>query len=188
MLFRSSDIYAKKYLQLFYDTTKQYCDSLKINLNNWVFDTSDIAKYNANAGVSETRAMSYHTDYQQEKSMEPGNKFNTTCLFYLNDNYEGGDLCFRIFNDELTEIIEEISYKPSAGDIVIFPAIHPFYHGVKIVESGFKYIIRSYWRYWYDGDEAYLKEQAMYSEEEWELIKKERYKDAWNRVGGAVNQ
>jgi hypothetical protein len=179
--------YLKEFLTLFYYTTKEYCKKLQVTQENWLFSPGDIAKYNADSTIDGNRAMNYHTDYQQEKSLEPGSKFQTTCLFYLNDDYDGGEICFKIFNEDYSAVTERIEYKPSAGDIVIFPSKSPFYHAVKVAKNNDKYIIRSYWRYLYDGDPEYLKEKSNYSEEDWKNILKEKYKKAYDIVNDKVN-
>jgi hypothetical protein len=90
--------------------------------------------------------MNYHTDYQVEREGIPEAKFHTTGVFYLNDNYDGGEISFLELNNE-QEIIQKIDYKPEQGDLVIFSSNFPIYHGVKQVLKGEKYIIRTYLRY-----------------------------------------
>ena len=60
----ADNIYLKEFTELFYKTTKQYCEELNIEQVNWHFDRGDIAKYDANASVDTVREMYYHTDYQ----------------------------------------------------------------------------------------------------------------------------
>jgi hypothetical protein len=164
-------------------------------LPNWCFDSCDIAQYNAKSGISEKRAMAYHTDYEQAKHPEPGNKFAITCLFYLNGDYEGGEIAFRIYNEDQSDVLEYIKYKPSEGDVIVFPSGDPrytgldnFYHGVSIVDSGTKYIIRSYWKYSYDGDIEHIEESLKYSSEEWERILKSRRDLSWKETSHKVNE
>jgi hypothetical protein len=57
-------------------------------------------------------------------------KDNFICMLYLNDNYEGAELFFTDF---------DISYKPKAGDILIYQA--KFRHGVTGITSGNRYSI-----------------------------------------------
>jgi hypothetical protein len=59
-------------------------------------------------------------------------------LVYLNDNYEGGELEFPLF---------DFKYKPKAGDIVIFPSNYTFSHIAHPVTSGTKYAIVSWMKY-----------------------------------------
>jgi hypothetical protein len=53
----------------------------------------------------------------------PGYKHWLTCNIYINDNYEGGGLSFKVFTNE-TEY-DHFSYKPSAGDALVFPSHDP---------------------------------------------------------------
>jgi hypothetical protein len=87
--------------------------------------------------------MNFHTDYKQEDFHQPGPNKHTTAIFYLNDDYIGGEICF-IELDQNQQIVWHDEYKPKAGDIVVFSSKAPIYHGVKTVESGNKYILRTY--------------------------------------------
>lgn len=52
-------------------------------------------------------------------------------VVYFNDNYEGGELKFKYFDDYM--------YKPSAGDIIIFPSSFLYLHESVNITSGTKY-------------------------------------------------
>jgi Rps23 Pro-64 3,4-dihydroxylase Tpa1-like proline 4-hydroxylase len=54
--------------------------------------------------------------------------FSVIC--YLNDDYEGGELEFPYLN---------LTYKPSAGDVLVFPSNYTFSHIAHPVKSGVKY-------------------------------------------------
>lgn len=64
-----------------------------------------------------------------------GNFRRVSTVYYLNDNYEGGELCFPQFGIEL---------KPDAGDMIIFPSAYVYSHSVKPVISGNRYSIASW--------------------------------------------
>jgi len=49
---------------------------------------------------------------------------------YLNDDYEGGELYFRL---------QQLNIKPKAGDLYIFPSTFAYPHQAKEVTSGIKY-------------------------------------------------
>lgn len=172
----------QNFTDAFYYLTKKYIESQGIELNNWEFGGSDLCYYNEMTGISGTQAMNYHTDYQLERDYEPGMKFQTTCVFYLNDDYEGGEICFKIFEEDYSKVLDRISYKPSKGDAIVFPSKHPVYHGVKIVENGTKYIIRSYWKYWQDGTEEYYNHKNSMSTENFEKFLHERHKVLWDSI------
>jgi hypothetical protein len=49
---------------------------------------------------------------------------------YLNDDYEGGEIYFRLQN---------LDIKPEAGDLFVFPSTYMYPHQAKVVKSGTKY-------------------------------------------------
>jgi hypothetical protein len=49
---------------------------------------------------------------------------------YLNDNYEGGELSFRL---------QGLKIKPKAGDMYVFPSNYMYPHVAEKVTSGIKY-------------------------------------------------
>jgi len=111
--------------------------------------------------------MQYHTDYVQSHRDMPGEKFFITCTFYLNDNYNGGDIEFYING-------ETVNHKPQAGDIVIFPSIAPYYHGVKTIPDGNKFFIRNFIMHDFDGEEEWLANQKRYGAYKWAKMEIER--------------
>jgi hypothetical protein len=56
-------------------------------------------------------------------------------VYYLNDNYEGGEINFPRFN---------ISYKPKANELLIFPSTYVYLHSVSEVKSGLRYAVVSW--------------------------------------------
>jgi predicted 2-oxoglutarate/Fe(II)-dependent dioxygenase YbiX len=85
-----------------------------------------ISKYKVGA------EMGPHVDYYGEPDIEP----LMSAVIYLNDNYDGGELSFSKQN---------ITIKPSAGSILVFPSVDPFYHEPLPVISGTKYISAAFW-------------------------------------------
>jgi hypothetical protein len=63
-----------------------------------------------------------------------GFSYNSTlsAVLYPNDDYEGGELFFRLWS---------LSVKPKAGDLFLFPSNFMYPHRAMPVESGFKYSI-----------------------------------------------
>ena len=111
--------------------------------------------------------MQYHTDYVISQKDMPGEKFHTTCTFYINDNYNGGDIEFFINGDI-------VNHKPKAGDIVIFPSGAPYFHGVKTIPDGNKFFIRNFIMYDYDGSEEWLANQKKVGAYKWAKMEIER--------------
>ena len=71
-------------------------------------------------------------------------------LFYINDDYEGGELYFPN---------QGIQFKPKKGAAYFFPGDRNFIHGITPVESGIRYTVPFFW--------TILKH---YTDEEWEDI------------------
>jgi len=61
-----------------------------------------------------------------------GYSYNCTLslVSYLNDDYEGGEIFFRL---------QGLDYKPKAGDTVLFPSNFMYPHTAKVVTKGIKY-------------------------------------------------
>ena len=73
-----------------------------------------------------------HTDQHTDPSIQ------YAAIMYLNDTYNGGEVFFQNKN---------ISMKPKAGSLLIFPGTEEFEHGVKEVEEGpIRYVIPSFIR------------------------------------------
>lgn len=64
----------------------------------------------------------------QDNKSEDSSHF--ICMMYLNDDYEGGEICFTKY---------DFCYKPKAGDILIYKANNT--HEVKPVISGARYTV-----------------------------------------------
>lgn len=111
--------------------------------------------------------MQYHTDYIISQRDMPGEKFHTTCTFYINDNYNGGDIEFYIDG-----VI--VNHKPKAGDLVIFPSTAPYFHGVKTIPDGNKFFIRNFVMTDYEGSEDWLANQRRYGAYRWAKMEMER--------------
>lgn len=60
---------------------------------------------------------------------------DVSLLLYLNDDYEGGELTFTRLN---------YTYRPQAGDLVLFPSNNVFLHRAEQVTRGTKYAVVSW--------------------------------------------
>lgn len=176
------DPYKRKIADLFYDASSIFINETKTYLPSWKAPTWGIARYfpdvpEFNEADSDGRTMRHHTDYQQEIAEYPGEKFGITAVVYLNDDYEGGDINFRITDPEDNKkVVKEIFYKPEAGDILMFPSTPPYYHGVMNVKKASKYMIRLYWIFEEEASEDYkrLKEKYGPAFEELEKVRRKR--------------
>lgn len=102
---------------------KEYCSSYNINLN-W-HDSYGILKYRH--GSKFVNHIDDHPDYRRTVST----------IYYLNDNYSGGEINFPRFN---------ITIKPKSNQMLIFPSTYVYNHSVSPVVDGTRYSVVSWLR------------------------------------------
>lgn len=174
--------------EVFYEATSHYFKEYPAKLDNWMHAGSNILKYHGRpatedelkgktkisgekhdttkgqAGGTEKHTLPFHTDFYQADALKPGPKAEYTITIYLNDDYVGGEIDYRIFEGNFEDMrmengdisamdpsygeIPKIMYRPQAGDIIIFPSRPPYYHGVRRVEAGIKKFVRMFWMSW----------------------------------------
>jgi predicted 2-oxoglutarate/Fe(II)-dependent dioxygenase YbiX len=103
---------------------KHYCDSL--GLEYMEPSPISISKYQQGS------SMGPHVDWHGETDIEP----IMSAVLYLNDDLVGGELDFPELN---------VRIKPTAGSIIIFPSVAPYYHQSLEVKSGVKYMSPAFW-------------------------------------------
>lgn len=59
-------------------------------------------------------------------------------VMYFNDNYNGGEICFKHFN---------IEYKPKQGDCIVFSSAFPYMHSVNPISGGVRYAAVNWYKY-----------------------------------------
>lgn len=157
-----------------YKAIKHYVEFCNVKMDDpskYYIAKGTVCKYNtkdkSNAPLGQDLVMVYHTDFQQEQKDKPGQKHFITCTTYLNDDYIGGEICFLIDGDHIT-------YKPKAGDILVFPSNKPYYHGVSKTIQGKKYFVRNFMFYDFEGSPEWLDNQKRYGKELWEQMEKDR--------------
>lgn len=88
-------------------------------------DTNAILKYGR--GQKFTNHIDDHQDYHRRIST----------VYYMNDNYEGGEINFPRFN---------LVIKPKANQMVVFPSTYVYNHSVSPVVSGERYAVVGWMR------------------------------------------
>lgn len=171
--------------EVFYAVTSDYISKTGYSQPNWHHFPPSMCKYDFDFSVEEEKdlVMHYHTDYQQERADEPGFKFGLTCTMYLNDDYEGGEISFKVFEEDGT--YSRFDYKPQQGDVIVFPSGEPYYHGVKTIRSNHKYFLRTFWWWHFEGTPEWFENQEKYGAEQWAIMEKERWKAGF-RAGSYV--
>jgi hypothetical protein len=111
-------------------------DRLKIEVDNF---------FNVDAKPTSPAIVRWMEGYRQEphadKQLQNGEPndfpwYDLAGLFYLNDDYEGGELYFKN---------QGIEFKPKPGAAYFFPGDVGYSHGVKEITSGIRYVIPFFW-------------------------------------------
>lgn len=132
-----------------YRVSKDYAESIGDPDEPRLFPVFNIKKYNTGSN------MGAHFD-----QLDGDKTLRYSLVMYLNDDYEGGEVSFKIsdYVNTQSEPAPDIDYdiavadkridvgiKPKANSVVIFPSSAPYYHTAHIVKSGYKYMVPGHW-------------------------------------------
>lgn len=129
--------------------------------NNWIPDETLRLQLHAKQLdlIEDSPGLGLHVDVHPDSE-----KYNWrnmfTIIFYLNDDYEGGEICFT-YGDDFNNIafpnkdIRVLRYKPKAGDFVVFPAHFP--HAAYMCQGNDRYAIVRTYKYILDKDMSMSK-------------------------------
>jgi len=109
------------FFESFNKIERDYQKEFKINFTK--HDAYQILKY----GVGQK--FTNHIDDSEQ------NHRRISSIYYINDNYEGGEIVFPRFG---------ITYKPAANEAIFFPSTYVYNHSVKPVISGTRYAVVSW--------------------------------------------
>lgn len=169
---------------------------VQTNLTTFIPDAVNIGMYFPDINTSGNQdeqelVMQYHTDFSVANAEKPCNNFLLTCNIYFNDDYNGGEILF-YSNGGFFE------YKPKAGDVMVFPSGspefpggNPYFHGVRTVKNGNKFISRNYLMYENPASQDWIDGVNTYGLDEWLRMEKERVDSALpqlNIFGITANQ
>jgi hypothetical protein len=119
------DAFNKSLSNIFYETIfkleKDYMNIYGIYFSD--HDAYQILKYGK--GQKFTNHIDDHPKYHRRISS----------VYYINDDYEGGEINFPRFG---------ISYKPKANELIVFPSTYVYNHSVSEVTSGTRYAVVSW--------------------------------------------
>jgi hypothetical protein len=148
--YKSKSLYIYNTVQdSFYNVCKDYAEAQGDTDEPNLFPVFNIKKYNPGS------AMGAHFD-----QLDGDNTLRYSLVMYLNDDYEGGEISFKIvdYDGVLNETTPHFDYdialkektmsfgiKPKAGSIIVFPSSAPYHHVAHIIKSGFKYMVPGHW-------------------------------------------
>lgn len=100
--------------------------------------------------------MQYHVDEIPIPGETKKYRHVATVNFYLNNEYEGGEICVY---DSISN--NTYMYKPMPGDAVIMPSTEPFYHGVKPFSKADRYFLRAFIDSEVSGETEWIKKYEL---------------------------
>lgn len=156
-------------------TWPKFVTTTDLNNKKWHKGSVDILKHDIDP--TKKLAMQYHTDQNWHKLDARGDKFGLTITMYLNDDYEGGEISFAHIGDYGD--IKLTTYKPQAGDVVVFPGFYPYFHGVLGVKDNYKYMVRMFYFWEFEGTEEWLANESKYGTELWNQMEEKRIQDIY---------
>jgi hypothetical protein len=80
-------------------------------------------------------AMKPHADSNPD--FEPSVNIKKGLIYYLNDDFEGGEIVY---------INKSITHKPIANSLIIHPSNEEYTHGVRLVNKGVRYTMTNFYR------------------------------------------
>jgi hypothetical protein len=119
---------------------RKYMEKLKVEVNNF-FNVEAIPTSVTIVRWLPGQFQKPHADKELHEGPDAGKPndfpyFDLAGLFYLNDDYEGGELYFPLQN---------IKFKPRAGAAYFFPGDKNYIHGVAKIISGTRYVVPFFW-------------------------------------------
>jgi hypothetical protein len=103
---------------------------------NYYLDQQNLIQHSKIPGLNQLDILKYEETFHYKYHVDDGIKTPRVMsgILFLNNDYEGGDLCFKNTFDD-----EEISIKPTPGTLVVWPSCFLFPHTVKPITKGIRY-------------------------------------------------
>jgi len=118
-----------------------FLNSEIINHMNFYLAENNMIKDVGHMSNIETAFLKYEKTYHYKFHVDASRLHNriVSSVLFLNNDYEGGELCFKnTFDNEVLEI------KPEPGMLIVWPSNLLFPHAVKPVTKGLRYTVVSW--------------------------------------------
>lgn len=110
----------------------------KKKFNNYIQSISEDAD---KAEISEIQILKYTTGghYKFHTDMGPSNPRSLSLIYFVNSDYEGGDLCFKDLKNN-----QELTVEKKENRLIIWPSNFMYPHAVKPITKGTRYSVVSW--------------------------------------------
>tara|TARA_R110000822_G_scaffold276964_1_gene398926 strand:- start:235 stop:828 length:594 start_codon:yes stop_codon:yes gene_type:complete len=101
----------------------------------------DIGNPSSNFSVNDIQVLKYEKDGKYNFHVDHGALVSRTfsCIYFLNDDYEGGELCFKFPGQE-----KELIINKKTNRMIVWPSNFLYPHAVKPVTEGIRYSVVSW--------------------------------------------
>tara|TARA_R110000803_G_scaffold54619_1_gene111351 strand:- start:1136 stop:1729 length:594 start_codon:yes stop_codon:yes gene_type:complete len=101
----------------------------------------DIGNIFSNCSITDIQVLKYEKNGKYNFHVDHGALVPRTisCIYFVNDDYEGGELCFKFLKQEKELIIEK-----KTNRMIVWPSNFLYPHAVKPVTEGIRYSIVSW--------------------------------------------
>jgi predicted 2-oxoglutarate/Fe(II)-dependent dioxygenase YbiX len=105
---------------------------------NLYIHKNNFSKYYRLSEINQVEILKYEKTYHYEYHVDAMKDAQRTlsAILFLNNDYEGGELCFKNTFDE-----QEINIKAEPGGLVVWPSNFLFPHTVKPIKKGIRYSV-----------------------------------------------
>jgi predicted 2-oxoglutarate/Fe(II)-dependent dioxygenase YbiX len=127
----NNDIFSQKHMLESYvrDKVTEFSAPLELDYQNYY---NVVVPEHRGYSILKYSKGSQFSDHIDHNIFEPR---TISTVWYINDDYEGGEICFPRFN---------IEYKPKANEFLVFPSTYVYNHSVKPIKNGTRYSIVSW--------------------------------------------
>lgn len=123
--FRTDVYWANYFCSIFTEHINKYENDIgMLQRNNTKVSTMQVLKYENNGHYK------YHVDHNRAIPR------TISCIYFVNDNYEGGELFFKFLGS-----MQEIKIEKKANRLIVWPSNFLFPHMVKKVDKGIRYSV-----------------------------------------------
>lgn len=102
-----------------------------------IFPVSELQSFTEGYRDQDSNEWAMHPHQDNHKDFAITANIEKGLVYYLNDDFEGGEIVY---------VNKNITHKPVANSIIVHSSYKDYTHGVKIVNSGTRYVMTNFYR------------------------------------------
>ena len=113
-----------------------FCNIFTQHINKYENDIGMLYKNNTKVSAMQVLKYENHGHYTYHVDHNRAIPRTISCIYFVNDNYEGGELFFKFLGS-----MQEIKIEKKANRLIVWPSNFLFPHMVKKVDKGIRYSV-----------------------------------------------